>query len=287
MSQMRGVIRSLLLIQRVEAWPEGVAVLPNGARVYVTNFNSGTVSVIDTATNTVTATITVGAYPDDIAFKPDGTRAYVVNYGSNSVSVIDTSTNRVVAIIPVGMVPYAVDITPDGTRGYVTNGGGNTVSVFSTSTNKVIATIPVTTDPNGISITPDGTKAYVTHTLDSLVSVIDTATNTVTTTIPVGTYPIGIATGTVCEPVARPVWKALRNDYYVGIVEVYDASTTENLIFSVSSFQSGGGTGTVSVPPQSSVSKYIPYPDVLTIHSAGHIATGSRWCITLYRREDH
>ncbi len=38
--------------------PRGVAVTPNGAYAYVTNEGSGTVSVISTATNTVTATIT-------------------------------------------------------------------------------------------------------------------------------------------------------------------------------------------------------------------------------------
>ena len=38
----------------------GVAVTPDGAFVYVTNSGSDTVSVIDTATNTVTAAVQVG-----------------------------------------------------------------------------------------------------------------------------------------------------------------------------------------------------------------------------------
>jgi len=40
--------------------PLGVAVSPNGLFAYVTNSGSGTVSVINTATNAVTATVTVG-----------------------------------------------------------------------------------------------------------------------------------------------------------------------------------------------------------------------------------
>jgi len=52
------------------------------------------VSVIDTATHTVTATIKVGRNPLDVALTPDGATAYVANAGSNSVSVIDTSTCR-------------------------------------------------------------------------------------------------------------------------------------------------------------------------------------------------
>ena len=63
---------------------------------------SNTVSVIDTASNTVVATIPVGVNPVGVAITPDGTRAYVTNEGSNTVSVIDIATNTVVATISVG-----------------------------------------------------------------------------------------------------------------------------------------------------------------------------------------
>jgi len=43
--------------------PYGMAVHPAGTFVYVANLNSNTVSVIDTATNKVTATVTVGERP--------------------------------------------------------------------------------------------------------------------------------------------------------------------------------------------------------------------------------
>jgi len=47
--------------------PRGVAVTPNGLFAYVTNYGASTVSVINTATNTVTATISVGAGPQAVA----------------------------------------------------------------------------------------------------------------------------------------------------------------------------------------------------------------------------
>src|SRR5262249_34616045 len=97
---------------------------------YVTNSGSKTVSVIDTAANTVVATVPVGDFPDGVAITPDGTHAYVVNHFSDTVSVIDTGTNTVVATAPVGSFPDKVAITPDGTHAYVTNGGSNTVSVI-------------------------------------------------------------------------------------------------------------------------------------------------------------
>ncbi|MEU6216730.1 YncE family protein [Streptomyces sp. NPDC047022] len=79
---------------------------------YATNFNSDTVSVVDTATNTVTATIPVGGGPTGVAITPQGTRAYVTKAFSNDVSVIDTTTNTVTATIPVGLFPIGVAITP-------------------------------------------------------------------------------------------------------------------------------------------------------------------------------
>jgi YVTN family beta-propeller protein len=61
--------------------------------------------VIDTATNTVVATVGVGFVPVHVSVSPDGANAYVTNAGSNSVSVIDTSTNTVMVTVPVGVSP--------------------------------------------------------------------------------------------------------------------------------------------------------------------------------------
>ena len=138
-----------------------------------------TVSVIDTATNTVVATIPVGNFPLGVAVTPDGTKVYVANFSDNTVSVIHTATNTVVKTIPVGTGPMAVAVTPDGTKVYVTNDGSNNVSVIHRPGNTVVATIPVGTHPAGVAVTPDGTQVYVTNAADNTVSVIDTATNTV------------------------------------------------------------------------------------------------------------
>jgi YVTN family beta-propeller protein len=74
---------------------------------YITNASSNTVSVIDTASNTVIATVAVGVAPQGVAVHPDGSRVYVANSSSNTISVIDTATNTVVGTVPVGMQPYA------------------------------------------------------------------------------------------------------------------------------------------------------------------------------------
>ncbi len=57
--------------------PTGVAVLPDGTRAFVSNEGSGSVSVIDTADDSVVDSITVGDFPNRVAVSPDGSRAYV------------------------------------------------------------------------------------------------------------------------------------------------------------------------------------------------------------------
>lgn len=160
---------------------------------YVADATNNTVSVIDTASNTITTTIPVGSGPVSLAVSPDRAHLYVANSGSNSVSVVDTATNTVVAAVPVGATPFGVAVSPNSALVYVCNLRGNSVSVIDTATNTVVATVPVGRFPEGVAITPDGAFAYVANDGDNNVSVIDTATNTVTTTVPVTLIPGPVA----------------------------------------------------------------------------------------------
>ncbi len=97
--------------------PNGVAVSPDGSRVYVANTVSGTVSVlgvnrIANIYDTILATISVGTEPYALALTPRGRKLYVANARANSVSVIDTATNTVVkTIADVGFEPRGIAIT--------------------------------------------------------------------------------------------------------------------------------------------------------------------------------
>ena len=116
---------------------------------YVANYSSGTVSVIDTLTNAVVHTVSVGSGPRAVAITPNGSAAYVANYSSGTVSVIDTFTNAVVNTVTVGSGPYAMVISHNGNDAYVANYGSNTVSVINTSTEVVVKTVRVGIGPRG------------------------------------------------------------------------------------------------------------------------------------------
>ncbi len=150
------------------------------ATVYVANFGSGTVSVIDAGSNTVTATIPVGIHPWGEVVNPAGTRLYVANEASSTVSVINTMANTVVDTIATTGLPRALAINSAGTTLFV--GGFDKVQMVNTATDTVTATIPVGQLITSIAVSPDGAHAYVLNNGTGSISVIDTATAAVSAT---------------------------------------------------------------------------------------------------------
>lgn len=133
---------------------------------YVTNQGSNTLSVIDTASNTVTATVGVGNGPYGVAVSPNGARVYVANGGGAIVSVLDTATNTVTATVNVGAGPGGVAVHPDGARVYVANYVNGTVSVLDAATNTVTATVNVGSFPIALGQFIAPTKLPVKAALD-------------------------------------------------------------------------------------------------------------------------
>ena len=112
--------------------PFGIAYDSVNDRIYVTNSDDNTVTVIDITTNTVIDTITVGIEPFDIAYSPDSQRMYVTNGGDSTVSVINTTTNTVYPTpITVGSAPYGIAYDLISDRMYVANSLDETVSVIN------------------------------------------------------------------------------------------------------------------------------------------------------------
>ena len=70
------------------------------------------VSVIDTASNTVVKTITVGRGPTLIGFNPKNGDMYVGNERDRTISVIDTASNTVVKNISLAGSPSAIGFNP-------------------------------------------------------------------------------------------------------------------------------------------------------------------------------
>ncbi len=189
---------------------------------YISNNDSQNISVIDTATDTVIATVNVGSCPVGVAVNPMETMVYVANYGSNNVSVIDTANDTVVATVNVGVNPYGVAVNPKGTKGYVANYGSNNFSVIDTANDTVTATVNVGSNPVGVAVDPAGTKVYVTNYGSNNVSVIDTTTNTIIATENVGIKPQGVAV----NPAGTKVYVANNGSNNVSVIDTANDTVT-------------------------------------------------------------
>lgn len=159
----------------------GVLAAPAAAApfAYVTNQDDNTVSVIDTASNTVVATVPVGTRPYAAVPTPDNAFVYVANFGDNSVSVIDAHTHTVTATLAnVCTNPIYVAAMPGGTQVWVACFNGGQLKRIDIATNTVVASVTGQSRPSSIAFNSSGTRAYVASNTGSTVRVIDTAANT-------------------------------------------------------------------------------------------------------------
>jgi YVTN family beta-propeller protein len=178
--------------------PENLAVTPDGTQVWAADTGPQTgrssltgISVISTASDTVTSTLSLPASPRYIAFSPSGTTAYVTT--PQGLFVINTASLQVTDVIRGLGDPEDVAVSPDGTTVYVTNTIQGLVDVISASTNQVTTTIPVGQLPWQLAVSSNGSTVYVADADSNAVSVITTASDTVTNTISVPGDPVSVA----------------------------------------------------------------------------------------------
>ena len=108
----------------------------DSARIYVLNSGSGTVSTIDTTTDTLLSSVPVGAGANYMAYDSKLNRLYVTNPTANTVTALNVSADppTVLFATPVAAGPITVAVLPDGSRAY------------AVSSSKIP---PCTSDPGG------------------------------------------------------------------------------------------------------------------------------------------
>jgi YVTN family beta-propeller protein len=166
---------------------------------YTGNYDTDSVSVIDTATNRVVGSpISVGDQPSTMAITPNGKTLYVGAEGDengNNLTIVSTQSNQAVGTIPLTYEgtdhPAAtIAISPDGKTAYVVSYEVEGILVVDLQTNQVVGpVIPVGGDPWGVAFSPDGSVAYATDLEEDKVEVINTATRDAFAAIPVGEDP--------------------------------------------------------------------------------------------------
>ena len=186
--------RKLLRKLNVGSDPEQLAISADGTRVFVSNEDVGTASVLNVATGKVEHIILVHREPEGVATSPDGKTFFVTCETDGEIFVVDAKNGKTLAHFNVGGRPRSADFLPDGSRAFIPSESSGQLHVIDTAANKEIKTIalPQGSRPMCVKVAPDGKKVYASTGRAGTVCVFNSSGD-VLNTIKVGTRPWGIA----------------------------------------------------------------------------------------------
>ena len=156
------------LERRAGKGAEGIAVRPDGAEVWVTNREDGTVTVHDPGTLAIKRRTTSKEFPIRVVFTPDGHHALVTNAGAANLAVFDTRTKLQVVQVELAQehfqyrdtmlgraaLPIGVIVDPRQPRAYVAISGADRIAVIDTQTWKLVDHWPTGREPDALAIVP-------------------------------------------------------------------------------------------------------------------------------------
>jgi YVTN family beta-propeller protein len=163
--------RTILTHIPVEINPGAVVLTPDGKRLFVSNWSSESVSVIDTGSNKVIRTLHVGMNPNDMKISADG-RLFIACSNDNTIHVIDTKSLQILErlsttltpLAPEGSTPDALLIDNKRKLLYVANADNNSIAVIRISNREhssVRGFIPTGWYPSALALADHGDTLYI------------------------------------------------------------------------------------------------------------------------------
>ena len=151
-------------------YPSGLALSPDGNRLYVAENLADSLAVIDVASGRLLQHLATGPYPYGVVVGPEG-RVFVSAWGGTSVATFRPEGNGLTpdGRIQVGRHPSALALNRSGTRLFVTRASFDRVAVVDTRRDTVIAELhdtpagapPEGATPNGLALSAVGARLYV------------------------------------------------------------------------------------------------------------------------------
>jgi YVTN family beta-propeller protein len=154
----------VLALLDVGRTPVSLTLKPDGGEMIVCNFDSDSISIIETGNDEVGSSQEIGQHPSHGVVTLDNSRLYVSNFGSNSVAVYDIDMGRRIATLTVGSRPDALALTPDQNYLLVLDTESGDVTVIQKRAPRklepteysLLTLIPVGMQPNAIVV-----KAFI------------------------------------------------------------------------------------------------------------------------------
>ena len=172
-------------------YPEDVAVSPNAAYAYVTNYNNK-LSIVNLTTNSIVKNVSGFDYPLGVALSSNGAYTYVTNYNNSTLSIVNLTTNSIVRTISGFNDPDGVAVSSTGSYAYVSNYNNSILSIVNLTTNSIVNTISGFYYPEDVAVSQNGAYAYVTNYNNKL-SIVNLTANSIVKNVSGFDYPLGVA----------------------------------------------------------------------------------------------
>jgi YVTN family beta-propeller protein len=142
----------------------GIAVSPDGARIYVSVESESVLDVVDRKSGEILTKIPLSGRPNNIAITKDGARVLVgIRDKTGALDVIDTATLKNVKSIPVDGSVHNVYVTPDGKYAVSGSMDTKTASVVDLKSDQMVWEVkfdrPVR--PMAFETNPDGSTSRI------------------------------------------------------------------------------------------------------------------------------
>ena len=178
----------------------GLALTPDGTRLFAVHVLGQIVSVVDVVTGHVIRALDLPAEPYTCLVSPDGSTLFVSLWGGAKVLLFDVRTLEPRGEIAVGEHPNAMVVTRDGKRLFVACANTNAVWAIDVDERRAVEQISVAlfpnappgSTPNHVSLSPDDKRLLVANADNNAVAVVDVerpGTSQVAGFIPTGWYP--------------------------------------------------------------------------------------------------
>jgi YVTN family beta-propeller protein len=181
------------IIQDIEV-PHGVALSPDGNRIYVTDESLRTLDVVDAKTLKVVKRIPLSGRPNNLAVSKDGKQVYVaIVEAPGAVDVIDAVAGSNIKSIKTKGGIHNVYVTPDGKFAVAGSIPAKTVNVIDTATNTLAwtSTLSAGIRPMVFTTNPDGSTKQIILQLSDYhgIAVVDFASHEEVKRIPLPDPP--------------------------------------------------------------------------------------------------
>lgn len=164
---------------------------PDGTRAYSANVDSGSVSILDVATESLVDVVEVADEINRISISPDGSTVFCADQRRARLAVIDVES-RGVSWIELPSRGFGTEVTPDGRSLVVALRGESQIAVVDLVERAVVSVIDVPSQPPAIVVHPEGTHAYSACDAAQQVVEVDLVRGRVSRVFATGTDPDGM-----------------------------------------------------------------------------------------------